>query len=178
MNDNDLIEILIGRIRAALEQRGWTDVTIAQKPQPEQQGVPSGRSVFIQRLFDYKYGSPGIEREYNEIDGVFNYKETQVIDARFQISALAAQTYDDTLPTALDIIRHVSMGVSSRGSRAVYKANGFNILRVTDVRNNIFTDDEFKFEFMPSFDLVLVTGTEFTDVVPKIDHYVDDIHGV
>lgn len=168
MTDNQIIERLITRLRTVLDANGMADVSISQKTQPEFQGVPSGRSVFIQKLFDNRFGFVGRTQTYDEPSDTITKTDQQVIDVTFQISVLARQGYDPTKPTASDIANLLAMALSSRGTIHAFMPEA-NILRITDVRNMDFEDDQSRFEYIPSFDVTFVTDRTFNEIIQVID---------
>lgn len=178
MNDNTLIKILRERIQHSLESVGMADVPVIQKPQPEQQGVKTETAVYFQKMFDRRYGIKGVSSTYDEVSGDFEKTETQVIDITFQVSVLIPPTYSEDALTALDVVNAVAMGLASRPSVREYVKNGFNVLKITDVTNPVFTDDRFQFEFMPSFDIVFVASRQYNSRVPKVDKYRGDAYEV
>lgn len=170
MTDNDLIKNIRERIIWAIGLRGWTDIAVAQKAQPEQQGASSGRSIFIQKIFDSRYGFAGRNMEYDEVDEDFKSTESQIVETTFQISVLARQGFDPLKPTAADILNHLAMAFSSAANIEELLKVKLNILRITQVRNELFDDDESRFEFHPNFDVIIVHNHEFNYTVPKVDH--------
>lgn len=170
MTDNELIKTIKERITWAIGLRGWGDIQVSQKAQPEQQGVYSGRSIFIQKIFDSRYGFAGTMLEYDEVDEDFKSTESQIIETTFQITALARQGFDPAKPTASDILNYLALAFSSRANIEELLKVKLNILRITQVRNETFDDDESRFEFHPNFDVIIVHSREFETVVPRVDH--------
>ncbi|WVW37744.1 hypothetical protein Gekk315_00032 [Aeromonas phage Gekk3-15] len=178
MTDNDMIRIVRERIMAALAAKGWSDIVVQQKAQPEQQGTPIGRAVFILAAANKRYGFAGRKIEYNQAGDVFDETETQIIEVSFEISALARQGTDINKPTAKDILNYLAMFMSSRQNvRELLKSN-LNILRITEVRNGSFGDDQERFAFHPSFDLIIVSDNTITGTVPVVKRLNGDALGV
>lgn len=174
MTDNDLIALLIAQANAGMVSGGFTGVTVQQKHQPTQQGVPIGRSVFVQKLFDQKYGFPGRTLKFNEADDNFDQNEIQCIETNFQFSVMARQTSDDTLPTASDIANYLSQYLACDFVLDQLLAVNANVLRVTEIRNMPFADDEFRDEFQPSFDMVVTHARSLDFKVAKVDRITGD----
>src|SRR5258708_7073189 len=90
MLDNSLFATIKAILDAGLAMRGLTDVTMIQSYQPVDQGVPEGRTLFLQKLFDTEYGFPGEDSEWNGVD-TENTTELQYVESTFQLDALAIQ---------------------------------------------------------------------------------------
>lgn len=175
MKDNGLIALLRTQLLAASSAAGWPDVEVIQKLQPSQQGTPSGRTIFIQKLFDKRYGFAGQSLDYDESSDTIRQTEIQCIETTIQISALARQNGDDTLPTASDIINYSAQYLSTEASVDLLASNGVNIIRITDVRNVSFSDDQFRNEFHSSFDVTLSHSRDIVFDVSKVASITGDI---
>lgn len=166
MKDNDLIALLSSQIDAAVLSGGWTFPTI-QKDEPTQQGQPSPGAVYFQKLFDHPYGSPMLSKVSNYPVMTFTETDQQWYETHFQISSLVTQDPTDlTLPTASDVANYVKMYLASRTSRNVLMAQNVGTLRVTEVRQPAFQDDRERYEYHPSFDIVLTHIRDIEITIP------------
>ena len=104
MNDTQIIIIVIGILRQALNGMGLNDVQILQDFQPTQQGIPESRVVYIHKLTPKRYGHPGERPVYNSNTDVFDVTEEFWRVVPWQISTRAQQNPEDlTGLTASDL---------------------------------------------------------------------------
>lgn len=161
MTDNDLLALVIGILDTSLATWPFAPgyaVNVQQKQQPETQGVPPGPSVFVEKLFDHVYGSPLVE--YRELAIPDPNKlievEDQIYQTTLQIAALVVQDpRKPELPTASDLASVARAILQRRSALRQLNSNKVSVLRVTDVRNGYFTNDQDRQEASPSFDVVL-----------------------
>ena len=158
--DNTLIAKMISELNLAFSTypfpTGFGKVTVQQKQQPSQQGVPNGPCVFIEKLFDNRYGFMMVDIKYDPITDSVIENQTQVYQTTFQLSALSIQKPSDTtLPTASDLVSTVCQIFQGRAIIRRLSAAEIGVLRVSEIKNTYFTDDRDRQEAHPTFDLVL-----------------------
>lgn len=157
MTDNELIRLFRPIIIDGLVDAGYVDVPVKQFNQPTQQGVNSGPAVYFSKLYDKRYGF--LRRNSRWVVNEMVHNEEQSYETTFQIMALARQNPSDTaLPTASDLVNEVAAIMQSDKAIKILNDADVGILRVMDVRNPYFTDDQDIFEASPSFDFTLVHG--------------------
>lgn len=168
MHDVDLIDTVATRIEAGLAAAGYPNIPVLQNYQPNQQGVPIGNSVWIEKLFDKPIGWTENRLKWYESSQIYQESESQNYNTPFQISVLLPQVPGDTtLPTASDMANFLQRWMTSRATRRLFKGLGISIFRVTDVRNSKFQDDQSQYEARPSFDLTINHNNALiTDVHP------------
>lgn len=174
MLDNQLIKIFYPIIKQGFIDFGLGSVIVRQSYQPTQQGTETTPSVYFFKVSDKRYGSPAKDSFYDS--GLDEQKQVyrQLYETTFQISALAAQDPKDTNSlTASDLVNITSEILQLDSTIEELKDNDVGILRITDIRNPIFTDDRDQFEESPSFDFTL---RHFQDREFTID-YVSTIEG-
>lgn len=158
--DNTLIEVIIDELDALLKKYG-IQAEVAQKNQPEQQGVvgytesapPGAPVVYVEKLFDEQYGHPITKWKHDE----FPLKEyhTQICFSTFQFSTLVRQSSTDIdRPTASDLAIAVCNLFKTRACVMRLVERNIGIHRVTTVRNPYFEDDQDRYEASPNFDMV------------------------
>lgn len=160
MTDNDLLEILITHLEARLAvwpfTAGYGPVEVQAKQQPTKQGVPTAPTVFIEKLFDHRYGWTQIQWDTSPLPDMLEETETQMYATTFQVSAMALQDVHNTyLPTASDLASIACDILQSRHTTFAFAQKGVGLLRATEVRNTYSPDDQDRQEASPSFDLVL-----------------------
>lgn len=163
MTDNELIRLFRPIIIDGLVNAGYVDVTVKQFNQPTQQGANSGPTVYFSKLYDKRYGF--LRRNSRWVINEMVHSEEQSYETTFQIMALVRQNPSDTtLPTASDLVNEVAAIMQSDNTIQILNDADVGILRVMDIRNPYFTDDQDIFEASPSFDFTLVHGQVRTSV--------------
>lgn len=160
--ENQLFKIVGDLLTAgfAMSVSPMQNVIITKAAQSTQQGVPSGATVFMTKLPDYRYGSRGVKDVWVPTDtmggGIEQHTETQQYESTFQLNCLVTtlpSTPDQ--PTAADLLNFAAYIMQSQATIDTLQAQGIGIERVTQVRNIPFKDDRDNFEYSPSFDFVL-----------------------
>lgn len=168
MKDNQLIDVLATKIEAAVAAAGWA-FTVLQKNQPTQEGIPEAGSVWFEKISDYKYGSMKKSCVYRSQTNDFLETNTQVMETTFQISAFVIQDVSNlNLPTASDALNHVCLYLQSFQTIEALKQLGVSTMRVTDLRNPFFIDDNERFEGNPTFDIVLQHERTVEFITPAV----------
>ncbi len=156
--DNELFAALVTIMNAGLVARGRSGIGVRQSYQPTQQGTPRAPTIFLHKIGDRRYGYLKRVSAYNNqpLDPKIIHIETQFMETRFQVNALAIQdpAVLNSL-TASDIVNIASSIMQSDATRAALKALGIGILRVTELQNPYFIDDKERYEASPSFDFIL-----------------------
>lgn len=159
MTDNELIRLFLPIINNGLINYGYTNVSVKQFNQPTQQGANSGQTVYFSKLYDKRYGFLRRDSQWVPLASEMVHTEEQSYETTFQIMALVRQNPSNTmLPTASDLVNEVAAIMQSDNTVKILNDADVGILRITDVRNPYFTDDQDIFEASPSFDFTLVHG--------------------
>jgi hypothetical protein len=173
MTDNQLIAAIISILQPPIQAQFGASMQINAKNQPTQQGVPSVGTVYIEKLFDKRYGFEGVDFDLSALQPgmpvwtpiTTTYK--QLMETTIQFSALVIQDPTNiSLPTASDVVNFIAMLMGTDAILAALSAAGANVERIIQVRNPYFHDDRERFEAHPSFDVVfqherdLVVGTD------------------
>lgn len=169
MNDVALINMIATRIEGGLPSITSSSVAVVKSSQPTQQGINTGNNVFISKIYKENYGYP-ILKTQPQTDGTFNEVETQIVCSYIRISGLFPEKPGDTsIPTAGDVLEFLKMYLSSRATIREFKENGASILRVKEVMNREFYDDQSQFEDFPYFDIAIVHNQQITTTeIPAI----------
>lgn len=178
MTDNQLIAHIIQVLEAQLalwyRTVGCEPVEVLQKNQPTKQGVPTAPTVFIEKLFDRRYGFVAVTYEEELIEPVIDMmeeKEAQKYLTTFQLSARMLQDPRNLqMVTASDLANVACSMLQSRYALQAFDNNKIEVLRVTDVRNSYDPDDQDRQEASPSFDIVLGYTRSFVTHVSKLDN--------
>lgn len=182
--DNDVIAAIISRLEDGLAAWPWANfstpftVGVQQKQQPTQQGREDEPTVFIEKLFDKAHGFAKVTYTPHPTDtNLSNEEELQVYTATYQLCATCTQDPRNTYrPTASDLCDIARMILQRRSSIRHFQELGINLLRVPEVRNSYFTNEQDRQEAMPSFDLTVsyTRKTPFAEV-GRIEYVTDTI---
>lgn len=156
MLDNELIKAFYPIIKQGFIDLGLLNVIVRQAYQPVQQGTETSPSVYFFKLFDKRYGSPEKLSFYDVGDDQNKQIYRQLYETTFQVSALSAQDPRNTNSlTSSDLVNLTSEILQLDSAIQQLEQNEIGILRITDIRNTMFTDDRGQFEESPSFDFTL-----------------------
>lgn len=164
MNDNQLISKLIALINAGLVALGFTGanaIVVQQSNQPTQQGVPSGRTIYLTKVpGEVPIGQVGRTDKWvvptPPAEPFMQHAERQWYEITFQFGALAIQNPTDVNSlTASDLLRIVRNLLQSDVAINTLFPQGIGILRIGKLSNLYFVDDKDRFEASPSFDFTL-----------------------
>lgn len=158
MRENAINAVLFPLVTAFLAAEFPTlNVGCYKSYNPTQQGVASGALVVFNRLGNTRrYGSPRRESYWDTDTG--HYKETQILETPYQVSALLIEdpkTATSSTVTAADIAEAVAGYLQSYDGLAALRAANLSIYRITDIRVAYITDDRNRDESSPSFDFTL-----------------------
>lgn len=160
MNDNELIALILTITTGQEAIAGIPGTPIQQAFQPTQQGVPTGKSGFLFKLYDFKVGFPMRSERYvapapPEPEKII-HTEIQVYETTFQMSALSVQDPKSTVQyTASDVCNLFSMILQSDKTVELLAAQGLGIGKVSDVQNPYFSDDYARNEANPFFNFTI-----------------------
>ena len=181
MTDNELIKTVRALLKGYLDSAfGVGVVEVIQKQNPTQQGVRTGPTVYLEKLFDRRVGFPKLKETFNADRGDFDEKEEQWYETSLQISTLVLQKPDDlTIPTASDLLNSCAGYLQSRNfSRKMEKDHKANVLRSSDLGNAYFTDDRDRQEAHPVFTLVVTHKRQYSNEQPAIEAADVEIHPI
>ncbi len=170
MLDNQLIALIISTLIAGEAVAGIEGTPIKQAFQPTNQGVNTGRTAYLHKIGDRRYGWVERKDVWDADAEVMRHQEMQQYETTFQISALVTQnpkTPNDY--TASDLVNLIAYILQSSTSISILEAQGVGILRITDVRNPYFANDKQRNEASPSFDFTLTHKQTILSLVPIVN---------
>lgn len=177
--DNQLIQLFLPIINAALLADGFTGVTTKQANQPTQQGIQTNPAVYFFKVGDRRYGFLGRDDVWDQDSSSMQHSESQYYESTWQVSALVLQNpVTPNQYTASDLVNEVASIMQSDNTRDILNRSGVGILRVTDVLNPYFVDDRDNFEASPSFDFVLTYENIRQSTSPIVSEFHGTIIGV
>jgi hypothetical protein len=147
------VRVFFPLIKAGLVANGIT-ATMRQSYQPTEQGAERDNALYFFKLDDKRIGHPQRKSEWDALSGKEIDTDTQLHEATWQISAWVRQTPTSDL-TASDVLATTAMIMQGSQFIEALKAQGFGIMRITDLRNPYFKDERDQFQASPSFDFTL-----------------------
>lgn len=160
MDDRSLYTALIAVLRSGMAMT--PDVLdIAQSNQLRAAGRPTTRALLLDKVGERRYGH--VKREDvpdPDEPTLMIHRETQIYETRVQINGMAkpppvrGEPPADE-PSASDLLNRAAAVLQSDVTIAALRAAGIGVLRITEVRNPTFRNDQDQFEASPSFDFFL-----------------------
>lgn len=179
MTDNGLIQLFLPIIKMGLIADGYLNVVTQQSNQPTMQGINTAPTIFFYKIGDHRYGFVGRYDKWNNITSKMDYREIQVYETTFQVSALVLQTPLNTNTyTASDLVNEVSSILQSSSTIETLMAQDVGILRISEIANPYFFDDRDNFEASPSFDFTLTYNQTRVSTDPVVESFNYGIYGV
>lgn len=179
MNDLALIALVKSIIVAGLTANTLGDIEVAQSFQPTQQGANLGRTVYLHKISDNRYGFPLRKDEWDASASKMMHTETIQMETGFQISArVLADPADITALTASDICNIVAQIIQSDIALATFKAQNVGIYRVTAFRQIYVENDFERNEVEPSFDFTLTHKRTMVSESPILTSIEFEVHRV
>lgn len=171
MLENELKKELKAVLDAGFTARGMTDVVVRQNNQPRQEGASSGKSVYFYKIgTDHRYGSPQRKDEWDLENLQMVHTEKQKYETTFQISTLYQATPTNiTAITAGDLANIAAAILQSDATITAFRVKNVGVLRITEVRNQIFENDKDQFESSASFDVTLTHDVVDVTTTPTIE---------
>lgn len=186
MTDAQLQALIVAQLGVFIPQypqlASIAGLTVAQTFQPRQQGRQSTPTIYFFKVGHRRYGFTGTRDIYVPPTdppppppaalGSFRHEEIQVYEQRYQFMALVPQSPAQPMAlTASDVLDTVAGIMGSDGCRGALRAQGVGILRITELRNPYFTNEQNRFEADPSFDVIFTHTRTLESVVPKVETY-------
>lgn len=169
MNDNDLIKAIISIVKAGLIGLGYSDIIVKQSYQPTSQGAETGKTAYLFKLFDRRFGHVGRKDVWDQDTEKMIHTESQWYETTFQISTLVIQNpYNTNSLTSSDLANIICSILQSDFALNSFREQNIGVLRVTEVRNPYFVDDKDRNEASPSFDFILTHERVVTSENPVI----------
>lgn len=171
MKDGELIILLADTLDVCAAmlatEFGLPTIPVVQKDQPTQQGTNTAPTIYFQKLFDVPRGQPQIGFEQDPDTKEYFEVMRQLVETHFQISGLYWQDPEkQVVNTASDMVVGVHDYFMFPSIRQNMANSNVRILRVDQVRNPPFENDEHKFEYQPNFDIILSHVNERRLTVP------------
>lgn len=155
---------------------GAPGIAVAQNYQPDQQGVATMPTAYLEIVGHQRIGQPGRVDYYDTVHSKEIHIETQVMITKFQLSALATQDPKSvTQYTAADIVNLIGMILQNSSTIEQIEALGCGMLLGQETRNSKFLDDRGRFEANPSLDFGITHKLIVSKEVPVLQSTELDI---
>lgn len=135
-------------------------LAIKQSNQLRAAGRPTTRALLLDKVGDYRYGQVKREDVPDPVEPLLMiHRETQIYETRVRINGMAAPppvrgAPPGNEPSASDLLNRAAAVLQSDTGMAALRAAGIAPLRITEVRNPTFRNDQDQFEASPSFDFL------------------------
>lgn len=170
MIDADVQRAIKATLDAGLAAASIT-ATVTQSFQPTVQGAPLAPAVVFTNITTRRFGWQA--PKLTLIPGnpnTFSKAETYYVRRSYQVSGIINQDpLDPTSLSAYDVLEKCTTFLQSSEGRAIFKAAGIGIDRITDVLTPSSLNDSDQFNTDVSFDFVLSYKQESFSIVPEAD---------
>lgn len=181
MLDSELIPFIGQEIERIVTANfpSLTAFEVIQGAQPTQQGTPSIPTIVFIKLPDRPRGWP--RTEYALVGGVAKELMMQLYETTFAISSLKWQNPEEpnaSVVTSSDLLNVIMLGMTMRSNVFKYRAMDLNILRVEEVTNEPFENDDHRFEFHPTFQITFTHRRDISGDVVFANRVIAEVHEV
>lgn len=167
MLENELIKNLRDAITLGLSD--MPNVKVLQAYQPIANGANTTPTVYLSRISDKRYGF-NRRVSVDDFSGNQITTNTQIIETTFQVNAWIKRSLKDVNQfTANDLVHKVSAVLSTDETMTFLKGKNLSILRITEIRNPYFKDNNNQNEASPSFDVTVIHREVHTNSVDKFE---------
>lgn len=154
-------------------------VTVKQAYQPNQQGMPSGPTIFMNLLPAHRFGWRGASDVWNPDEEVMEHTEIQPYEQTMRISTFVRQDPENEAQLlAPDLANFAAYILQSEATLAFLRENGIGVQRITNIFPSYFYDDKDRFETGPSFEVVLTHKQIVQTEIPVLQSTEIDIYSV
>jgi hypothetical protein len=174
--DYEIIQIVRPLIIDGLTAQG-IDSKVLMNYQPTKQGKQNN-TVYFFVVNDKNVGSLERQSYWDSDLNEMVYTEAQQKETMFQVNTIVKQDPSNLTITAKDLCTKVQMILESRKVLDILSSNDMGLLRITDIRNTPFEDDDENYSYNPSFDFVITHKEKITSDVPIIDTFNYDIRRI
>jgi len=176
MTDVQLRTLIRAQLLAILPLYGFTGIPVIGANQPTSEGRVTGPAIYFYPLDDQREGWQ--QKSYAKVGDLATQSDKQILASSFQISVVAPETEDLSLPQASDICRAASIAVqSSQFIDALQLAEaGAGVRRVSTIRSPYIVNDRGQFEKTPTFDVTITHAVKYTTTAPEVDRVTALIH--
>lgn len=178
MTDVELRTLVRAQLLAIMPLYGITGVPVIAQQQPTTEGRETGPAIYFYSLDEQREGWQ--QKNYRETGDLATQSDKQIYATAMQISVVAPQTDDLSLPQATDICRAAAMALQSSQFLDALKDQfpGSGVRRITAIRRPYIVNDQGQFEMVPSFDVTITHTVQFTTVTPVVASTRASIHRV
>jgi hypothetical protein len=177
MTDNELFQLMIPILNAGFTADGYSDITVMQAYNPTQQGAIYTSSVYLSKMYDYRYG--WFARYQNYTNPEIACTQIQQVETTFKVSTWVIQ---DPLVTnsytAADLAEEAALIIASIDTIQQLAAVKVGMLRIIDISNDYEFDDRDQFEATPGFKFTLLHSKTRNITVPQVQFIESDIERV
>jgi hypothetical protein len=118
-------------------------------------GADTGPTLYVQKLFDMRLGSPQRKYVWDPDTLDFVAQLLQKYATTFQVTGVFKEAPNYEGFDASDLANEAAAYLQNDAALDAFWFVGLGVERVTQVRNPPFTDGQDQYEFLPNFDFVL-----------------------
>ena len=163
----ELFTLVKGILDAGLAAQSLSSIVVKRGNQSTQQGIVNGPAVYFWPIDGVKYGFQGREDKYNSTAGTFTHTEKSRHETTIQFNCLA--TTGDNQTTSADIASICAALLQTESAIATMVSADVGVLRIGNIRNLVFLDDQNNYKHSASFDAVFVHHRKLIATVPAIE---------
>jgi len=156
-----------------MPSKGFDSLNYLVMDQPLQQGIESNPTIYYSIVSDKAYGFISRKNKWDSLNQVMVHEETQVYITRIQYMGWRVRTADPNEFTANDIIRALHDLFISEWFLLKCKEYDINVLRIQEINNVPISDDQERFNYLPSFDAKFIHKNVWVNSI----NYITDIYG-
>jgi hypothetical protein len=163
------------------------DLQVKQAYQPTSQGANTKPTIYLHKLADRRAGTVSHQERwvikdamdagfsfdggiFDGNEGVMIRTESQVYDTKFQVNAIVKQYQQDTIDTftSSDLVNIAASIMQSANTIVTLAKDNVSLLRITNIRNMFFQDEDGQYQANPSFDLIMRHERTTQSIVPIV----------
>lgn len=178
--ENQVWKDVIGIVSQWTQSNGLSAWSVKQGHQPQIVSIES-QLILVDRIASNRYGWQADKTHYDSTKDQMENRVCYLTDMIFQLSFFKRRNPEkDTLSTltSSDVANSLLTYLMSRAGLSAFRALGYGLLRTTELREPVFSDDNDSYQRYPNFDITLnfpqILATDIgaikseNDVIPTI----------
>lgn len=169
-SENQVWEQVMGLLNDWVSSQNLTTWIVRQGHQPHIVDITS-RLIWVDRISSTRYGWQADKPRLDETSQQMVNDIRYYTDMVFQISFFKRRENNDTVDTltSSDVANQMLTYLMSETGLANFRALGFGLLRTTELREPIFSDEDDTYERNPNFDITINFEQVQTSNIGSID---------
>ncbi len=164
--ENDLWKILNPIVRAGIVD--FNGLAVKRAYQPTTQSDGNEPRLLLHRVSGRRYGSQSKRVELRDTDRLVEI-ETWHKEDTYQAFALVNRAPDDFGYTAVDVLERLSAHLQSEQALAAFQAAGVGILRINEIQETPYEDDQNVWRMSVSLKFILTYPQSTERDIPAVE---------